>query len=91
MAIKVNVFGKIDGHDTYSYILDNGTVSAEILGYGGIVKSLVVPDRDGNKVDVVLGRDTLEDYFKNDGYIGALIGRHANRIARGKRRHKRGA
>ena len=84
MAIKINVFGKIDGRDTYSYILDNGTVSAEILGYGGIIKSLTVPDRNGNKVDVVLGRDTLEDYFNNDGYLGALIGRHANRIALGK-------
>lgn len=81
MAITVKNIGKFNGHDSFSYILDNGTATAEILGYGGIVKSLCVPDRNGNKTDVVLGRDTLEDYFHNDGYLGALIGRHANRIA----------
>lgn len=81
MAVTVNKFGKLGGEDTFSYILDNGTVSVEILQYGGIIKSLCVPDKNGNRTDVVLGRDTLEDYLHNDGYLGALIGRHANRIA----------
>jgi aldose 1-epimerase len=47
------------------------------------LKNSYVTDKNGAKTDVVLGRDTLEDYFKNDGYLGALIGRHANRIAKG--------
>lgn len=52
----------------------------KIITYGGAVRSLIVPDRDGNPVDVVLGFDTLEDYRAQDKYIGALVGRYANRI-----------
>lgn len=52
----------------------------KIITYGGAVRSLTMPDRDGNPVDVVLGFDTLEDYMAQDKYIGALVGRYANRI-----------
>ena len=73
------------GEKVYVYTLDNGNgLSAEIITYGAIIKNLYVNDRFGNKIDVVLGRDTLEDYFNNDGYLGAAIGRHANRISNGK-------
>ena len=52
----------------------------QILTYGGAVRALTVPDREGNPVDVALGFDTLADYRKQDKYIGALVGRYANRI-----------
>ncbi len=52
----------------------------KIITYGGAVRSLTMPGRDGNPVDVVLGFDTLEDYRAQDKYIGALVGRYANRI-----------
>jgi aldose 1-epimerase len=48
------------------------------------VTSIKVPDRNGVFGDIVLGYDTLEEYMRNPRYLGALIGRHANRIARGK-------
>lgn len=85
MAITKSLYGKLlDGAEVYAYTLDNGLgLSAEILTYGGIVKNLYVTDKNGIKTDVVLGRDTLSDYLSNDGYLGALIGRHANRIAGG--------
>lgn len=85
MAITKELYGTIsNGEEVYAYTLDNKKgLSAEILTYGGIIKNLYVTDKNGVKTDVVLGRDTLEDYLKNDGYIGAAIGRHANRIARG--------
>ena len=74
--IKKELFGSLDGKDVFLYTLDNGKdLRAEILSYGGIIKSLVYKG-----VDVVLGRDTLEDYLDNDGYYGALIGRNSNRI-----------
>lgn len=86
MSITKNIFGKMsDGTEVYVYMLDNGNgISVEIINLGGIVKNLYVTDKNGLKTDVVLGRDTLEDYMNNDGYLGALIGRHANRIAKGK-------
>ena len=70
------------GETVYAYTLENANdMSAEIITYGGIVTKLRVPDKNGNHTDVVLGRNNLEEYFENHGYLGAIIGRHANRIA----------
>ncbi len=48
------------------------------------ITSLKTPDRNGVLGDIVLGYETLDDYVRNPRYFGALIGRHANRIAQGK-------
>ncbi len=58
---------------------DNG-MEARITNYGGIVVSLLVPDRNGKPGDVVLGYDKLDDYIADNPYFGALIGRYGNRI-----------
>lgn len=86
MSILKKSFGFMpDGKEVFSYLLDNNkNVKAEILSYGGIVKSLYVKNNKGEYTDIVLGRDTLEEYFENEGFFGALVGRHANRIYRGK-------
>ena len=76
-----------DGSAVTLYTLTNAHgVQAKITNYGGIVTSLIVPDRQGKRADVVLGYDTLTGYVKNvnNPYFGALIGRYANRIAKGK-------
>lgn len=52
----------------------------ELLNYGAIVKSIIVPDKNGIKENVVLGFSTLEGYIKDKSYIGATVGRFANRI-----------
>ncbi len=57
---------------------------ATITNYGGIVMALHVPDREGRLADVVLGFDALESYFGPHSFFGALIGRYANRIAKGR-------
>lgn len=61
-----------------------GGMEVRIADYGGIVMSLVVPDREGRPADVVLGFDTVEEYRDNPHHLGALIGRYANRIAGGR-------
>ena len=68
------------GEIVYAFTVKDGERSAVILTYGGAVQSLVVPDRDGNPVDVLLGYDTLKEYEENGGYLGALIGRVGNRL-----------
>lgn len=74
--IEKNLFGVIKNKEVYCYKLSNGkNLTAEILNYGGIIKNLFYKG-----TDVVLGRDTLEEYLDNDGYYGALIGRNSNRI-----------
>ena len=86
MGIAKKEFGKTTAGETvYAYTLENNNgVSVEILTFGGIIRSLIVPDRNGVKTDVVLGRETIDDYMDNQGYLGALIGRHANRIENGR-------
>lgn len=81
MAVAKELFGVLENvENVFSYTLDNNKgLKAVILSYGGIVKNLFVGD-----TDVVLGRDSLEEYLDNDGYYGAAIGRHANRIKHGK-------
>jgi len=54
------------------------------MTYGGIMQSLIVPDKDGNLGDIVLGYDTLDGYLTNSPYFGALIGRYGNRIGGGR-------
>ena len=71
------------GEPVYLIELNNGTLSCEIITFGATIRSLVVPDRNGDPVDVVLGYDTLKEYVRNGGYLGATIGRFANRIAKG--------
>lgn len=76
MSITKNKIGEYDNKEVFLYTLDNHNgLVAEIINYGGIIKKLVY-----NGVDVVLGRDTLEEYLDNDGCFGALIGRNSNRI-----------
>jgi aldose 1-epimerase len=68
------------------YTLRNSRgVEAKITNYGGIVIALRVPDRNGKFDDVVLGFKTVQEYMKkNDPYLGAIIGRYGNRIAKGR-------
>lgn len=61
-----------------------GELSCAILTFGATLQSLTAPDRDGNSVDVLLGYDTLEEYMTQDAYLGAVVGRFANRIAKGR-------
>ena len=59
-------------------------MEVRVILYGGIVTSIRVPDRNGGFDDVVLGYDDAESYRRNnDPYMGAIIGRYANRIAKG--------
>jgi len=69
--------------DAYTLTNSHG-LEARIVNFGGILQSLRVPDRNGRLDDVVLGFDSLEPYFINEPYFGAIIGRYGNRIANGK-------
>ena len=73
-----------NGDSVHVYTLTNANgLEVRILDYGGIVQSIRTPDRDGHFADIVLGFDTLEKYVKDSPYFGAIVGRFANRIARG--------
>ena len=79
-------FGKTDiGTPVEIYTLKSKAVEVRIMTYGGIVVSLKAPDKSGKVSDIVLGYDTLEGYLSgNKAYFGAIVGRYANRIAKGR-------
>ncbi|MET9832948.1 aldose epimerase family protein [Streptomyces sp. NPDC006385] len=79
-------FGTLsDGTPVHRWTLERAGVRVRVLSYGGIVQSLEVPDREGRAADVVLGFAGLDGYLSHPGpYLGALIGRYANRIAGGR-------
>ena len=84
--ITKETFGKTaDGQNVDLYTIRNARgFEAKITNYGGIVVSLKVPDRNRKFADVVLGFNDFDSYLKNDPYLGAIIGRYGNRIAKGR-------
>ena len=76
--------GKLsDGSEVWAYHLKNThRVEAVILNYGGVIRNLFVPDRDGKPVDVALGYDGYEGYTGASCFLGAAIGPAANRVAK---------
>jgi aldose 1-epimerase len=71
--------------DVYTLTNSNG-LECRIITYGGTCISLKVPDREGKLGDILLGHDSLEGYLNGDThpYLGSLVGRYGNRIAKGK-------
>lgn len=86
LRVTCAAFGRLaDGREVDVFTLANSAgVEVRALTYGGIIVSLRVPDRAGRLDDVVLGYDDLDGYLKKSPYFGAIIGRFANRIARGR-------
>ena len=69
-----------DGREVFLYTLDNGRgMTAKVTTYGGYLVSLCVPGKNG-AVDAVLGYDGLEGYLACNDYVGATVGRFANRL-----------
>jgi aldose 1-epimerase len=84
--ITKSSFGKLpDGTPVEQYTLTNSQGAfCKIITYGGIITELHVPDKNGKLGDVVVGFDNLEQYLGSHPYFGAITGRFANRIAKGK-------
>ena len=82
MAWKKEVFGILEnGAQADKYILTNKNgVSAAFTNLGGIWLSMIVPDKNGNMGDVLLGRDTVDRCLTLSGHLGEIVGRNANRI-----------
>lgn len=86
LTITERPFGTTrDGQRVSEFTLANPTgISVSILSWGGIIRSVNVPDRHGKMADVVLGFDSLAPYEERHPYFGTITGRFANRIANGR-------
>jgi aldose 1-epimerase len=85
-GIEKAAFGQLpDGQTADLYTLRNAAgMTAQITNYGGIVVSLLAPDKAGKFEEVTLRFDSLATYVKGNPFFGALVGRYGNRIAKGK-------
>jgi aldose 1-epimerase len=84
--VQKSSFGKLpDGTEIEQYTLRNtkGAV-AKIITYGATLTELWTPDKSGKNADIVLGFDKLDGYVGDHPYFGGIVGRYANRIAKGK-------
>ncbi len=76
---------EVDGKKTGLFTLRNkNNMEVCITNFGGRIVSVMVPDKDGQMRDVVLGFDSIQDYISKPSDFGASIGRYANRINQGK-------
>ncbi len=85
MNISQSPFGKLEDNTpitAFTLSNDHG-ISIEILNYGGVIRTLKMPDQHGNIEDIVLGFSNIQAYEKSQFYLGGIIGRYANRINKG--------
>jgi len=85
-TVGVSPFGETpDGKQVQLYTLTSkqGMV-VEVMDYGATITRMLVPDRDGQLADVVLGFNTLDEYVEDSPYFGCVVGRVGNRIAGGR-------
>ena len=82
MSVSISEFGRLpSGEAVLRYTITNPSgASVSLLNYGATWQTMFVPNKKGELVDVVLGYDTIDGYLSNHMYLGATIGRVANRI-----------
>jgi aldose 1-epimerase len=85
VAVTARPFGALsDGSVVELYSITGDAIEIQATAYGGIITSLKVPDHEGRVGDIVLGHSSLIPYLRNPSYLGAIVGRYANRIAQGR-------
>lgn len=78
--MKKNFGAMPNGSPVSLYTISCGKLTAEITDLGATLVRLLVPDTQGNTADVVLGFDSAEGYLNGTCFLGATVGRNANRI-----------
>ena len=83
--LQSNFQMEVDGKKTDLYTLRNkNNMEVCVTNFGGRIVSVMVPDKDGQMRDVVIGFDSIQDYVSKPSDFGASIGRYANRINQGR-------
>jgi len=83
-TVETRKFGAMpDGTPVDLYTLRDEKVEVSVCAYGARLTSVKAPDKDGVMAEVVLGHDTLEPYFTDKTFGGAVVGRCGNRLAKG--------
>lgn len=85
-GVTRELFGTMpDGTEVHLYTISNGQgLTVKATNYGGIITSILTPDKNGKDGDVVLGFDSLKRYLDRHPHMGPLIGRYSGYVAGGK-------
>lgn len=82
--IHTESWGKHNDREVYLYQLCNANgVKVAVTNFGASVQAIIVPGKNGEFDDIALGYDSLQGYLDDPFYMGAIVGRYANRIAGG--------
>ena len=85
MGLQTLDWGKVNEQQPVTqFIITNDQMRIKIINYGGRLVSVEVPDKQGKMKDVTLNYPNLEGYVQDPFFIGATVGRFANRIAHGR-------
>ncbi|MBR3955266.1 MAG: galactose mutarotase [Clostridia bacterium] len=86
MTVTKAPFGTMpDGRDVFEFTIENDNgMKVSVLSLGATLRSIILPDKNGNEQDILLGFDTVADYLEKSSYQGAAVGPCANRIGGGK-------
>lgn len=80
--VELQKFGEVEGQIVWLFkLFCSDGLYVEIISYGATIKSINLADNKGNPKNIILGYDELEDYLSDKNYLGATIGRFANRIS----------
>ncbi|MGC1391576.1 MAG: aldose epimerase family protein [Bacteroidales bacterium] len=83
--VKKDVFGTHNGKEVYLFTLTNKAGNViRITNFGAKINWIEVPDKNGKKDNITFGYDTFDETLKGDMSFGSVVGRYANRIAKGK-------
>jgi aldose 1-epimerase len=83
--VKKDVFGNYQGKEVYLLTLTNKAGNIiKLTNYGAKINWIEVPDKNGKKENITFGYDNFDETQKGDMSFGSVVGRYANRIAKGK-------
>jgi aldose 1-epimerase len=83
--VKKELYGTYKGKEVFLLTLTNKAGNViKLTNFGARITWIEVPDKNGNKDNITFGFDTFDGMIKGDPYYGAVVGRYANRIAKGK-------
>ena len=75
----------VDGKETDLFFLRNNQMEIAVTNYGAAVVAIMMPDKNGNYANVILGHDSIDGVINSpEPFLSTTIGRYGNRIAKGK-------
>ena len=85
MSIEKFVYGNLNGVQVNAFLMENACgTKAQIIEKGATLEKLILKDKNGKPVDILIGHETLEAHVKLSDYQGVIVGQYANRIKDGK-------